>query len=455
MSFSDVADRTMRAPSARRGLLAGALVAGALAVLPATAGAIVTHGPNGPIGYMPLNNSAEAKAAATPFAANGNLDYHGGPVMPSNKQFAIFWAPAGFSFPAGYQAGIIKFLKDVSAAHNLPIDTYSVGAQFKDSSGKFATSSMSFGGSVTDTNPIPASGCPGYPGLGGETFTICITDTQLFAEVNSVVASHGLPRGLKNQYFMFLPPGVGSCFDAIGTACFDKEFCAYHSAAGAGPTIYANESFTPVDPAGCGTGNYPNGKASGIDDELSSLSHETNEAREDPLVGSGWFNSNTGAEGADQCRNTSDDYGPLIGGTPGVNGFNQNINGGHYILQQDWSNAANGCEQFYHLTGSTFGPFKAKVGQKVEFSVKLKDFEGGHLASGKWDFGDGSKANGLKVTHKYKKTGKYHINGLFCTNTKVCLFGPRKITITKKKKHHGGHHHHKATVAAVPLRQAR
>jgi hypothetical protein len=91
----------------------------------------------------------------------------------------------------------------------------------------------------------------------------------------------------------------------------------------------------------------------------------------------------------------------------------------------------------------------------VEFSVKFKDFEGGHLATGKWDFGDGAKAKGLKVTHKYKKTGKFHINGFFCTNTKVCLFGPRKIKITKKPRHHGGHHRHKVTVAAVPLRQAR
>jgi hypothetical protein len=453
MSFADVVDRTMRAPSARRGLLAGALVAGALAVLPAGAGAIVTHGPNGPIGYMPLNNSAEAKAAAaTRFAANGNLDYNGGPVMPSNKQFAIFWAPAGFSFPAGYQAGIIKFLKNVSAVHNLPVDTYSVGAQYKDQSGKFATSSMSFGGSVTDTNPIPANGCPPYVSpISGFSFTQCITDAQLFAEVNSVVAAQGGPRGLTNQYFMFLPPGVGSCFDATGTACFDKEFCAYHSASGAGPTVYANESFTPVDPAGCGTGNYPNGKASGIDDELSSLSHETNEAREDPELNA-WFNSTTGAEGADQCRNTADDYGTLLGGTPGVNGFNQNINGGHYMLQRDWSNASNGCEQFYHLTGQTFGPFKSKVGQKVEFSVKFKDFEGGHLATGAWKFGDGAKANGLKVSHKYTKTGKYHVKLTACTNTKVCLFGNRVIKVTKKKKHH---HHHRVAVAAVPLHQAR
>ena len=72
--------------------MAGALVAGALAVLPATASAVVVQTPNGPASYLPVNGKGPA---ASRFASNGNLDYHGGPVMPSNKQFAIFWQPPG------------------------------------------------------------------------------------------------------------------------------------------------------------------------------------------------------------------------------------------------------------------------------------------------------------------------------------------------------------------------
>jgi hypothetical protein len=447
MSFSFGEKRDKRAMTRRRALLAGAIAAGALAILPSVASAVVTSGPNGRIGYLPLNGQGPTASGASRFAANGNLDYNGGPVMPSNKQFAIFWQPSGFSFPAGYASGITQFMKDVSADHNLPTDTYSVGAQYFDSTGKNAASSMSYGGTLTDTTSFPTSGCPPYTGIA-TSFSICLTDLQIANEVNSFVAAHGLQRGLTNQYFVFLPPFVGSCFDSAGTQCFDHEFCAYHSFTNSSgqTTIYANESFTPIDPAGCGTGNYPNGTASKVDDQLSTLSHETNEAREDPLL-NGWFNKNTGAEGADQCRNTSDDYGNFLGGTPGVNAFNQVINGHHYILQRDWSNAANGCEQRYDLTGTTFGPFSAKVGQNVNFSIKFKDREGGHLKSASWTFGDGASANGASVNHTFHSAGTFRVKTVGCTNTKLCLFGDRKIKIKK-----AGRRHRKAHPVAVPLR---
>lgn len=435
-------DVARRAPGARRALIACALVAGALVALPASASAVVTNGPSGKIGYLPLNGEGPA---ASPFAANGNLDYNGGPVMPANRQFAIFWDPSG-TLPADYKAGAVKFMQDVAADTNSPTNVYSVGAQYFDQGGNNASYTMAFGGQVTATNAFPANGCPPYTGIAG-SFTKCLSDAQLSAEVDAVINANGLPRGLTNQYFVFLPPGIGSCFDNTNNACFDKEFCAYHTfntTAGAStPTIYANESYTPIDPVGCGTGNYPNGTTSKIDDQLSSLSHETNEAREDPLLNA-WFNANTGAEGADQCRNTADDYGSFIGGQPGVDAFNQIINGGHYILQRDWSNAFVGCEQFYRLGGTTFGPSKGKVKKPVTFSVKLKDREGGGFGAALWTFGDGKKAKGKTVTHRYKKKGKYTVKTTVVSNTGLALFGSRKIKITKKRRHHRHH--------AIPVR---
>jgi PKD domain len=442
-SLFDVAGRTI---GARRALVAGALVAGALAALPASAGAVVTDGPSGPIGYLPVNGQGPGKAG---FASNGNLDYHGGPVMPSNKQFAIFWAPAGFSFPADYKAGIIQYMQRVSGDSFSPTNTSSISAQYFDQSGNNAAYDMTFGGAVDATNAYPANGCPPYTGIAN-TFTTCLSDAQISAQVDAVVGANSLPRGLTNQYFVFLPAGVGSCIDSTNDSCFDKEFCAYHTSnTTGGTTVYANESYTPSDPGGCGTGNYPNGGpiasgGNGVDDQLSTLSHETNEARQDPL-GTGWWNSNTGAEGADQCRNTADDYGPLIGGTAGVDGFNQIISGGHYILQQDWSNAANGCEQFYRLGGKTFAPSKARVGTSVEFRVRVDDFEGGKLGAAQWKFGDGDKAKGKTVHHTYKHKGTYTVKTIAVTNTGLALFGNRKIKIVKKKRHH---RHHVAPVRA-------
>ena len=118
-----------------------------------------------------------------------------------------------------------------------------------------------------------------------------------------------------------------------------------------------------------------------------------------------WWNANTGDEGADQCRNTADDYGPLLGGTPGVDGYNQIINGAHYILQKDWSNAHNGCEQRYNLTGTASGPTSGQVGQSLSFSAGATDGEGGSVDRGHIDFGDGASASGTTASHAYSAAG--------------------------------------------------
>src|SRR5262245_59956559 len=96
------------------GMLAGGFTIAVMAVLASSAAAVVATGPNGPIGYGPLNGQGPA-ASALPFAPHGNLAYHGGPVMHSNTEYAIFWAPAGFSFPAGYEAAAVQYLQDVAA----------------------------------------------------------------------------------------------------------------------------------------------------------------------------------------------------------------------------------------------------------------------------------------------------------------------------------------------------
>jgi hypothetical protein len=422
----------------KAGLVCVAAVAAFAVVVAAPAGAVVMKTPNGPVGYLPLNGQGPRVASGKD--SNGNLDYHGGPVMPSNKQFAIFWAPPGYAFPAGYESGIVRYMKDVARDSGFPTNVYSVGTQYFDAAGNTAAYKSSFGGSFDDTTPYPSSeNCPPYStdpsDPNANSFSVCVSDKNLSDEVDNVVSLHGLPRGLTNQYFVFLPDGVGSCIpdnsSSDGWACFDREFCAYHSSNGTGgETLYANESFTPIDPLGCGAGgNYPNGgQPNSIDDELSSLSHEANETITDPL-GTGWYNDNNGQENGDQCRNTLDDFGPLLGGTLGVNGFNQIIGGRHYILQQEWSNAVNGCEQYYHLGGTQFLPKRARVGQTVRLAVRIQDLEGGRVTNIKWSFGDGRDAVGKNVSHTYRRTGKFRITILVTNSTGLHLVGGGKIKI--------------------------
>jgi hypothetical protein len=61
--------------------------------------------------YVPLRGSTEA-----PFdRVFTNMDYNGGPVMPSNTDYMVLWSPTGLSaYPAGYVSGLKTFFSDLA-----------------------------------------------------------------------------------------------------------------------------------------------------------------------------------------------------------------------------------------------------------------------------------------------------------------------------------------------------
>ena len=134
------------------------------------------------------------------------LTYHGGPVMTTNKTYAIYWKPAGYTMASGYDTTINQYFTDVAADSGKSTNVYAAATQY--SSIQY---SSSVGGSFTDTNAFPASGCPLYNGLPE-----CLTDAQIQTEVNSVIASKGWVKNGTNMFFMFTPQNVGSCFDSQG-----------------------------------------------------------------------------------------------------------------------------------------------------------------------------------------------------------------------------------------------
>lgn len=404
----------MKRPNFTRYPVALFLILAAFAVLPASAAAVVTStATTGRVSYLPMNGGAGAgphgAAGLTVPTGSPPLLWHGGPVMLSHEAFAIFWAPSGYSFPSGYEAGIIEYLENVAADSGLPTNVYSVSAQYEGSNGQ-ATYEDSFGGSVADTHAYPTTGtCPAYEGFHGAEYTACLSDAKLQAEVQTVRAEQSWPSGLEAEYYVVLPPQVGSCFGTTSTSgCFDKEFCAYHSFASSPTAIYANISYSPEDPSGCGVGEYPNGTSNGkIDDSLSSLSHEANESITDPLLNA-WFDKK-GFEDGDECRNSSDDYGLALGGSAGSL-FNESISGGHYYLQQEWSNDINDCAQ-------RVGPAKPAIanpgavapGQLVEFNGAGSVPGDGGIVSYEWEFGDGGIGVGAHPLHAYAALGAYTV----------------------------------------------
>jgi hypothetical protein len=393
-------------------------VLAALAALPATAEAVVRSSPAGPVSYLPLEEEAGVRAlapsGATVPTGSPPLEWHGGPVMKSSEAFAIFWAPSGFSFPSGYKAAITEYLEDVAADSGLSTNVYSVSAQYGGSNG-FVDYEDSFGGSIDDTDAYPSTGtCPAYTGVHGASYTACLSDAKIRAEVASVVASQGWPSGLGAEYYVVLPPEVGSCFGTTSTSgCFDKEFCAYHSFIGGPELVYANISYGHEDPSGCGVGEYPNGFANGfVDDTLSGLSHEANESVTDPELNA-WFDEE-GLENGDECRNTpfEEDYGPALGGSAGAL-FNEEIGGGHYYLQREWSNDIDDCAQRVGPAQPVIvAPSFAEVGEPVSFDGSSSIPGDGGIVFYEWEFGDGSGAEGeeeIEVTHSYSAPGTYNV----------------------------------------------
>src|ERR1700747_2299958 len=97
------------------GAIAVASMSSAQAATTGSATAIPFHARIGNILGMipPLDLTASNGQVANSAPASGSLYYNGGPVMTTNKVYAIYWQPAGYQFPSGYSAEINQYFKDL------------------------------------------------------------------------------------------------------------------------------------------------------------------------------------------------------------------------------------------------------------------------------------------------------------------------------------------------------
>jgi PKD repeat protein len=379
------------------------------------------------VSYQPLRQAAASvKRFDTTFQ---NMDYNGGPVMPSNTDYMVLWSPRALgAYPQEYVRGIRQYFRDLAHDSGGNQNTDSVSTQYNDLTGASAKYAVTFGGALLDRDPYPASQCP-----VNSPVTNCITDAQIQQELENFVTRQRLPRDLAHEYFLLTPPHVESCFgnDPTSSPAFGgcsagivpsklAFYCAYHQNTSVTPMMfYANDPFVTGNP-GCDDGNHPNGPSDGALE--GGLSHEHNESITDPIPNDAWTNGagpNQGLEIGDQCDG---DMGPVLGTHSGAK-YNQVINGHFYWYQEEWSNDGHTCLQRYTRNGglptATFTD-TAGTGLAMNFDATGSTAPGG-VAEFSWQFNDSFAAPTVEqptpaITHTFPSAGAYSIG--------LAVFGP-------------------------------
>jgi len=377
----------------------------------------LSRAPAHPVAYVPLRGAKGTRSDRV-FT---NMDYNGGPVMPSNTDYMVLWSPGGLSaYPAGYVSGLRTFFMDLAHDSGGHQNVDSTSAQYQDLTGAFARYHTTFGGVLVDTDPYPPTQCP-----AAAPVTACLTDPQIQTELEHLVASRGLKTDLKHEYFLLPPPHVETCFSGDATAsppfggCSAGEprnlafFCAYHQNTSLSPMlIYADDPFDATNSL-CQDGNNPNGIADG---EINGgLSHEHNESVTDPLPNDAWTNgagANHGEENGDQCVGM---MGTPLGTHNGAK-YNQVINGHFYWYQEEWSNQTHSCLQ--RLTPATARPVAkffvtAGPGLTLRFNASGSSAPGG-VAEYVWQFNDAFGAETIErttptISHTFPSAGAYSV----------------------------------------------
>jgi hypothetical protein len=297
----------------------------------------------GALSFQPVPGTPRANALRRVDEAFGNVDYNGGPIMPSNTNYTLYWDPSGAPspYPSGYQSGIDTFFADLAhdSGHDGNVD--SVAAQYNDTAGQAAAYDSHFGGSLSDADPYPLSGCLWAP--------VCLTEEQISEELVAYIDAHSLPTGLGTEYFVVTPPGVESCFTEVDGkeqcspgAVEHAAYCAYHeiTPGSGGQVVFAVQPF--VNGTGCDNGEHPNNSPS--DGAIQGgLSHEHNESITDPEPNDAWADADgNGAEIGDKCEQH---FGSSLGTAVDGAKYNQVINGHLYLYQEEWSNQGSSCLQ--------------------------------------------------------------------------------------------------------------
>jgi hypothetical protein len=244
-SFSTLAH--VHTTLARRWAVAAAFVAvvlGAL-TLATSAEAVVTTVEGTTVGVQPrISNAYRAGRQPATFS-----NPSGNPVLHGTNVYAVYWDPTDHYW-SEWQSAIDEYFRNAGAASGSLQSVFDVESQYTDKSNLPASYAQSYKGSYVDYHSYPASGCTDPEPFvaadqiarefGGKPEPICLTDTQVAAELEAFITAHGLPRGMGEVYDLLTPPGLTVCLGSGGAGgycsdyratneSYEHSFCSYHS----------------------------------------------------------------------------------------------------------------------------------------------------------------------------------------------------------------------------------
>jgi hypothetical protein len=242
-----------RRPSLRTAPLAALLVTLACLLFSASAGAVVTEVEGLKVGLQPRSTGL-AKAWEKPETftnENGNVVLHG------SNDYAIYWDPSK-QFHHEWLVRLDGFFQALGEA-GLSTGFADLG-QYRDRSNAVTPFQALFKGAYSDTTKFPPHGCTDPKPLEKGAVT-CLTSQQLREQLQSFIATHGLPKGMSTVYYLLTPPGVTVCLDAAATSCSDfklskleeeeetpesasykNSFCSYHGNINPDAAVAGDES---------------------------------------------------------------------------------------------------------------------------------------------------------------------------------------------------------------------
>ncbi len=154
----------------------------------------------------------------------------GGPVLPSDKTYAIYWDPT-YHYHNDWEEVIDQFFHNMGAASGSLASVFAVDSQYTDAADQHAAYESTFMGAYTDTDPYPTTGeCKDPHALEGESYPktepdaiACLTSAQVQSELERFVVDHNLPKGMGTIFYLLTPPGVTVCLDGgeVGGHCSD------------------------------------------------------------------------------------------------------------------------------------------------------------------------------------------------------------------------------------------